>query len=101
MDSVLLWRWVNCLQPLSIDFLFTYKPLAATQAENLKGNELWYILGGKTVDLRTLNTLNIPMLYYRDITKPEALKNACRSIWNFYVALEAKEGRNSENQLNL
>lgn len=101
MDSALLWRWVNCFQPVSIDFLFTYKPLAVTQAENLKGNELCYILGGKTVGLKTLNTLNIPMLYYMEITKPEALKNACRSIWNLYMALEAQEGQNTENQLDL
>lgn len=41
------------------------------------------------------------MLYYMDITKLEALKDAWRSVWNFYMALEAQEGENTENQLSL
>lgn len=58
---------------------------------------MWYILGGKMLGLRALDTFNIPMLHYMDITKLEALKDAWSSVWNFYMALEAQEGKNAEN----
>lgn len=78
-----------------------HKCLVVAQVEILQGNEMGYSLGSKMLGCRTLNTLNIPLLCYKAITQLEALKNAWRSDWNFFMAPEAQEGTDTKNQLHL